>query len=80
MSASAIDAFAAQYPDSGDVSEGEDDGVMTSFYADMWTAKDWVLGFGFCVSVVVAFFYSFFLRIPGVLFFMVWGCIGAVFC
>ena len=78
LSTPAMDEFIKQY-NSGDQSE-EEEGVMTAFYGDMWTARSWVLGFGFVISVFVAFFYSYFLRIPGVLFIMIWGCIAAVFC
>lgn len=56
----------------------EEAGFTTKLYADMWTAKAWILGFGFCVAVLVSFVYSFLLRIPGVLVLLVWGCIAAV--
>ena len=82
MSAKAQDKILEMYNAGAAVPEDEkeeEEGTMTAFYADMWTAKDWVLGFGFAVSILVAFFYCYFLRIPGVLFVMVWGCIGAVF-
>lgn len=44
-----------------------------NLFADLWTAKEWIFGFGFGVSLIVGFVYAFFLRIPGVLPFMVWG-------
>lgn len=45
----------------------------SNLFADLWTAKEWIFGFGFGVSLLVGFVYAFFLRIPGVLPFMVWG-------
>uniref|UniRef100_A0A7S4J5U8 Choline transporter-like protein n=1 Tax=Odontella aurita TaxID=265563 RepID=A0A7S4J5U8_9STRA len=44
-----------------------------NLFADLWTARYWIFGFGFGVSLAVGFVYAFFLRIPGVLPFMVWG-------
>ena len=44
-------------------------------YADMYTARAYVLGFGFGVAVVVSFGYIFLLRMPLLLSFAVWGSI-----
>uniref|UniRef100_A0A7S2EQ30 Choline transporter-like protein n=1 Tax=Trieres chinensis TaxID=1514140 RepID=A0A7S2EQ30_TRICV len=46
-------------------------------FSDLWTARAWILGFGFGLSLVVGFLYAFFLRVPGVLRLMVWGSIFA---
>eukprot|EP00540_Astrosyne_radiata_P020165 CAMPEP_0116832522 /NCGR_PEP_ID=MMETSP0418-20121206/5939_1 /TAXON_ID=1158023 /ORGANISM="Astrosyne radiata, Strain 13vi08-1A" /LENGTH=579 /DNA_ID=CAMNT_0004461893 /DNA_START=77 /DNA_END=1816 /DNA_ORIENTATION=+ len=44
-------------------------------YADIWTARWHVLGFGFAVSLLVSFGYIFILRIPLLLSFAVWSSI-----
>jgi len=56
-----------------------DDGFLATLYGDLWTAMSWILGCGFCVACFVSFVYTFLLRIPGVLFLLIWGCIAAVF-
>eukprot|EP00520_Triparma_pacifica_P015089 CAMPEP_0118647022 /NCGR_PEP_ID=MMETSP0785-20121206/8382_1 /TAXON_ID=91992 /ORGANISM="Bolidomonas pacifica, Strain CCMP 1866" /LENGTH=674 /DNA_ID=CAMNT_0006539083 /DNA_START=27 /DNA_END=2051 /DNA_ORIENTATION=- len=56
-----------------------DEGTLTKIYGDLYDSMTYILGFGFCVAMIVSFLYTFFLRIPGVLFLMIWGCIGAVF-
>ncbi|GMI20316.1 hypothetical protein TeGR_g8471 [Tetraparma gracilis] len=57
----------------------EDSGFLEKLQSDLYTAQGWILGFGFVVAMFVSFFYTFFLRLPGVLFIMIWGCIAAVF-
>ena len=51
--------------------------MLLNFYTDVWQTKEYVLGFGFGVSVGVSLIYVFLMRIPLLLSFMVWGSIGA---
>ncbi len=61
------------------MASSNDESLISQIYTDLWTSIAWILGFGFCVSMLVSFAYTFLLRIPGVLFIMVWGCIASVF-
>ena len=54
-------------------------GFLATLYGDLWTAMAWILGCGFCVAMVVSFVYTYLLRVPGVLFLLIWGCIASVF-
>ena len=56
-----------------------DEGFLSKLYGDLWTGMTWILGAGFCIAMVVSFVYTYLLRIPGVLFILIWGCIGSVF-
>lgn len=47
-------------------------------FADVLTAKGFIGGFGLGVSVLVGTVYLLFLRIPGVLFLLIWGLLFAV--
>lgn len=47
-------------------------------FADMLTAKGLIGGFGLGVSVLIGVAYLLFLRIPGVLFLLIWGLLFAV--
>jgi hypothetical protein len=49
----------------------------SNLYGDLWVARYFILGLGFGAPLVVGFLYSFALRIPGVLAFMVWASIFA---
>ena len=64
---------------SGQQMAADDEGTLTKIYGDLYDSMNYILGFGFVVAMVVSFVYSFLLRIPGVLFLMIWGCIGTVF-
>jgi len=63
----------------GQAMQAGEEGTLTKIYGDLYDSMNYILGFGFCVAMVVSFAYSFLLRIPGVLFLMIWGCIGTVF-
>jgi choline transporter-like protein 2/4/5 len=58
---------------------GEEEGFLSKLYSDLWTGMTWILGAGFCIAMVISFVYTYLLRIPGVLFLLIWGCIAAVF-
>eukprot|EP00804_Cyclotella_cryptica_P002570 CCRYP_010412-RA/>CCRYP_010412-RA protein AED:0.05 eAED:0.05 QI:226/1/1/1/0.83/0.71/7/1639/666 len=47
----------------------------SNLYGDLWMARYYILGLGFGASLILGFLYSFALRIPGVLAFMVWASI-----
>eukprot|EP00611_Tribonema_gayanum_P025465 TRINITY_DN5798_c0_g2_i1.p1 TRINITY_DN5798_c0_g2~~TRINITY_DN5798_c0_g2_i1.p1 ORF type:complete len:646 (-),score=224.01 TRINITY_DN5798_c0_g2_i1:303-2240(-) len=51
---------------------------MQQFLADIYTARNWILGFGFGFSLVMGFVYCLLLRVPGVVAIMTWGSILAV--
>lgn len=57
--------------------DGED--WLNFFVGDLLTLRGYVFGFGIGVATFVAFLYLFFLRIPGLLTFFIWGGILAVF-
>ena len=46
---------------------------LTELYTDLVVARDWVLGIGFGGAVFVSFFYSYFIRIPGLLVLITWS-------
>lgn len=46
-----------------------------NFYADIWTARYYVLGFGFGVAVGISFLYTILMRLPLLLNFVVWGSV-----
>ena len=46
---------------------------LTELYTDLVLARDWVLGIGFGGAVFVSFFYSYFIRIPGLLVLITWS-------
>jgi choline transporter-like protein 2/4/5 len=76
----ATNALEAQITLAGGEQMSEDeDGTLTKIYGDLYDSMNYILGFGFVIAMVVSFVYSFLLRIPGVLFLMIWGCIGTVF-
>jgi choline transporter-like protein 2/4/5 len=47
-------------------------------YGDLFTAKDYIFGFGIGGAILVGFVYTFFLRIPGVLSLIIWGLLFAI--
>ena len=61
----------------GPLDVASDEFSLSNLFADLWTARAWIMGFGFGVSLFVGLVYTFFLRIPGVLRIMVWGSILA---
>eukprot|EP00550_Attheya_septentrionalis_P004076 CAMPEP_0198293602 /NCGR_PEP_ID=MMETSP1449-20131203/17936_1 /TAXON_ID=420275 /ORGANISM="Attheya septentrionalis, Strain CCMP2084" /LENGTH=668 /DNA_ID=CAMNT_0043993243 /DNA_START=95 /DNA_END=2101 /DNA_ORIENTATION=+ len=56
-------------------SEGND--FWNNLYADMFTARAYILGFGIGMAVGIGFFYSLLLRVPGCLGLFAWGSIFA---
>jgi len=51
------------------------DSFWNDLYRDIYTARVYILGFGFGVAVVVSFVYIFMMRIPFLLNFVVWSSI-----
>jgi len=51
---------------------------FNSLGADIVTLRGYIGGFGLGISTFLAFGYMYFLRIPGLLFLLTWGCILAV--
>lgn len=47
--------------------------------ADLKTSRDVILGFGFGVSIFLGFLFLFLLRVPGILYLVIWSFIGLVF-
>jgi len=57
-----------------DLGDAEDaTSFISELYSDLYSARDYVLGFGFGVSVLASFLYTYLLRIPGLLFTIIWG-------
>jgi choline transporter-like protein 2/4/5 len=51
--------------------------VWSNLFSDLWVSRYFVLGLGAVLPLFIGFIYSFFLRIPGVLPFMVWFSVVA---
>jgi len=51
--------------------------IWSNLYSDLWVARYYILGLGFGAPLGIGFIYSFFLRIPLVLPFMVWFSVVA---
>jgi len=49
------------------------------FFPDIYTARNFIFGFGFGISLALSFLYSFLLRIPVFIPILVWSCIIIVF-
>jgi hypothetical protein len=71
------DEAAANFPWSPSGS-GATQQFFTNLYGDMWTARYYILAFGFGVSLLVSVIYMFLLRIPCLLTSVVWGSIVMV--
>eukprot|EP00980_Cylindrotheca_fusiformis_P012449 scaffold3054_cov129-Cylindrotheca_fusiformis.AAC.13 len=52
--------------------------LISHLYGDVWTARNYIIGFGFGVSLVVSLLYMLLLRIPWLLSSLVWFSIFAV--
>jgi choline transporter-like protein 2/4/5 len=52
---------------------------FSDFLGDLYSLRGYIFGFGIAVTVGIAFTYLYILRIPGFLFFFIWGIIGGVF-
>jgi hypothetical protein len=56
-------------------------GSWTSgFFADMYQMRGYIFGFGIGIALFLSFFYLYFLRIPGVLFTMIWTILIGKHC
>jgi hypothetical protein len=53
---------------------------ISNLFGDIWTARFWILGFGFGLSLVVSFIYMLVLRVPALLSSIVWISILAIIC
>lgn len=58
---------------------GEGAGLVTKSIGDVVQLRAYIFGFGLGVSVLVAFLYLYVLRIPGLLFTVIWSIITAIF-
>lgn len=45
---------------------------ITQFYGDIINAREYIFGIGFCIAIVLGFIWTFSLRIPGLVFTVVW--------
>lgn len=74
-----VDDFASQYVDTNTLSipseytDPDDDNIFTRFFADLFELQEYIFGFGIGISLFLAFLYLYFLRVPGVLFTMIWS-------
>lgn len=50
---------------------------LQKFMSDIYVARYWILGFGFCFSFVIGVMYCYLLRIPGLVTIMTWTSIFA---
>lgn len=71
--------FAGDYVDVTSVSiptsytDPDDDNIFTRFFADVMEQQEYIFGFGIGLTLFLAFLYLYFLRVPGVLFIMIWS-------
>lgn len=49
-----------------------------TFVGSLWDLRGYIFGFGLGVSVAVSFAYLYLLRLPGLLFGVIWGAIGTI--
>ncbi|CAM9251312.1 unnamed protein product, partial [Choristocarpus tenellus] len=54
---------------------GGDVTYLSEFVSDIYTARAWILGFGFGFSLILCFIYVALLRMPGMVCLLVWGSI-----
>ena len=75
---------AGAYPGSPGDANGASSGWFNTFLADVYSMRALIFSFGLGFSTVVAFGYTYFLRLPGLLFMLIWtlllsilGCLVA---
>ena len=51
----------------------------TGFFADMFSLRGYIFGFGIGIALFLSFLYLYFLRVPGVLFTMIWTILIGIF-
>ena len=51
---------------------------FNQFLADLYTMQGYIFGFGLGVAVLVSFLYLYFLRIPGLMFLIIWGAVLSI--
>ena len=56
-----------------DYVDPNDDNAFTRFFGDLMEHQEYIFGFGIGLTLLLAFLYLYFLRIPGVLFTMIWS-------
>lgn len=61
------------------VASGNGANWFTNFLGDMYVLRSYVFGFGLGVSAGFAFIYLYVLRIPGLLFGIIWGAVISIF-
>lgn len=72
----AEESIASQVLANATLSQGDDTyEFFNKLFGDLWTAREYILGFGFCVALVVSFCYIFLMRLPILLNFIVWASI-----
>lgn len=79
-----VTAAAAEFLEGNSVaqySSGKAQSWITGFFADLYSLRAYIFGFGIGVAVFLSFVYLYFLRIPGVLFTIIWTIlIGVLLC
>jgi len=70
----ALEHIPKNFPDSGDGTSS-----LTGFFADVYAMRGYIFGFGIGVALFLAFGYLYFLRIPGMLFTIIWTIIISIF-
>ncbi|CAM9571680.1 unnamed protein product [Ectocarpus sp. 6 AP-2014] len=61
------------------VDVGGDVAYLQEAASDVYAARGWIFGFGFCFSTILGFFYLGMLQLPGLVCMMIWGSIACVF-
>jgi len=74
--ADAEELFEYVIPKSSDLEAAND--FVSNLYGDLWTARFYILGFGFGVSLAVSLLYMVLLRIPFILSALIWFSIFAM--
>ena len=79
-----ISQYAGGYVDVSSVSipteysDPNNDNVFTRAFGDLMELQEYIFGFGIGLSLFFAFLYLYFLRIPGVLFTMIWSLLISI--
>lgn len=62
------------------VADSMDSGTnyLTTFVGNVWTLRVWIFSFGLGASALIGFAYLYFLRIPGLLFIIIWSMLLSV--
>ena len=62
----------SEFPVPDKYKDGDSAEYSTGFFADLYSMRGYIFGFGLGIGLVFSFAYLYFLRIPGLLFTLIW--------